>query len=148
MEPRQRVAIGALSMGYLALRHLLPKRTAVHERLRERTSMISWNRNLMIGLSDVLNVSSDTDVLLNLIDEFRVHDESSVRTASFHMNRLMHEIEAELSRILRSTGGANASLTPSTRDLREQLYVQQDVVPVIRAHLEGILHNHMLRELM
>ena len=143
MDARQRVAIGALGLGYAALKTLLPQRTVIHERLREETELLKWNRGLVISLSDLMNVTTDTTHLLEYVHEYRTHDQSSLRTASFHMNRIMHDINAEISRLLKS-----GSASMSTRDLREQLYVEQDVVPVIRAHLESILHNHMLKELM
>lgn len=146
MDLRQRLAIGTLGLGYLAMKRVLPQSTAVHERLREQTALLAWNRNLVIALSDLMSsVDAATDVapLLRLLNEFCTHDRSASRAASFHMNRLAHDIDAEMGRLLRA---GRTSLT--TQDLREQLYVERDVVPVVRAHLEGVLHNHMLRELM
>lgn len=143
MDSRQRLAIGTLGLGYMALKRLVPQRTHVHERLRDRTDLLAWNRGLVMSLSDLMKVTSDTDRLLAYVDEYRTHDESTSRSASFHMNRIMHDIHAEVTRLLKV---GTTSMT--TRDLREQLYVEQDVVPVIRAQLETILHNHMLRDLI
>ncbi len=143
MDIRQRLAIGTLGLGYVALKHMMPQRCVIHERLRDEADLLQWNRGLVISLSDLMNVSTDTDRLLTYVHEYRRHDQSDMRTASFHMNRIMHDINAEISRLLKTSSG---SMT--TRDLREQLYVEQDVVPVIRSHLESILHNHMLKELM
>ena len=143
MDSRQRIAIGTLGLGYVALKHMMPQRCAVHERLQSEADLLKWNRGLVISLSDLMKVTTETDRLLEYVHEYRKHDQSSARTASFHMNRIMHDINAEISRLMTTGAG---SMT--TRDLREQLYVEQDVVPVIRSHLESILHNHMLKELM
>ena len=143
MDSRQRIAIGTLGIGYLALKHLLPSRCVVHERLREEHDLIKWNHGLIASLSDLMNLTTDTTRLIDYVHEYRIHDQSSLRTASFHMERVMRNIDSEMTRLLKA-----GSTSMNTSDLRDQLYVEQDVVPVIRSHLESILHNHMLKELM
>ena len=145
MEVRQRVALGALGACYLALRGLASRCQATHVALRDHQAILRWNRGVACSLSDLLGgINAGTERLIALVDEFRAHDQSNTRTASFHMNRLMHAISDEIARAVRATNeGAS-----STRDLRETIYVEQDVAPVLRAQLESVLHNHMLRELV
>jgi hypothetical protein len=143
MDSRQRVAIGALGIGYVALKYMLPKRKELHASLAKERELIEWNRGLLVSISDLMNVAHEREQLIEYIRDFCRHDKSSSRTSSFHMNRSMHDIHLEMSNILRSS-----SRSMNTREMRDQLYVEQDVVPVIKSHLESILHNHMLRELM
>ena len=139
MDLRQRVAIGALGVGYLAITRLFASPLNLHERIAREPELVRWNSGIARSLSELLRTGGNIDPLLELMRRFREHDQRPCRTSSFHMNRLMNEIFAELSTTVRKQ---NTSV--STANLREQLYVEQDIVPVVRAHVEGVLHNHML----
>lgn len=143
MDVRQRVAAVTLGLSYVVLRSLVPGATKLHERIASDAELLAWNRTLAGSLSELMRTVADTDDLMRMIHAFRTHDQAPSRTSSFHMNRLIKNISTTLTQMIRVQ---NASLT--TAALRESLYVEQDVVPVIHTHLEGILHNRMLRDLM
>ena len=143
MDTRQRIAIGALGLGYVAVRCVASDGTRLHERVASDADLLAWNRSLSASLSELFRVAPCGARLMALVHEFREQDQRATRTSSFHMNRLMGAISTELQHIVR-----NGSRSLSAADLRENVYAEQDVVPAIRSHLESILHNHMLRTLM
>lgn len=143
IDVKQRIAIGAMGLGYLIVRNVAPATSRLHERIASDTELVTWNRALSVSLSELVRATSCDSRILELVHEFREHDQRSTRASSFHMNRLMGSIAAEMRHIVR-----NGSRSLSASNLRENVYVEQDVVPMIRSHLEGILHNHMLRNLM
>lgn len=143
MDVKQRIAIGAMGLGYLIVRNVVPSATQLHETIASDAELLKWNRALSASLSEFIRVTSCDVGIKALIHEFRCQDQQSSRASSFHMNRLIPQITIELKRIVRNDVKAhNASV------LRDSMYVEQDVVPAIQSHLESILHNHMLRSLM
>ena len=143
MDMRQRIAIGALGLGYLVLKNVVPSKPSLHERIESDTELVKWNRPLSVSLSELLSVAPCDSRIMDLIHEFRIQDQLSSRASSFHMNRLLPQISTELTNIVR-----NGSRSLGAADLRSNVYVERDVVPTIRSHLESILHNHMLKNLM
>lgn len=143
MDVKQRIAISAIGLGYLIVRNVAPATSRLHDQIASDTELVKWNRALSVSLSELLLVTSCDMHILDLVREFRMHDQQSTRVSSFHMNRLMVSIASEMRRIVR-----HGSRSLSTSNLRENVYVEQDVVPMISSHLESILHNHMLRNLM
>ena len=142
MDVKQRVALGALGVGYVALRTVLSHAPVIHERLADDAALLAWNRDLAGSLSELMRVTSDTDHLMALVHAFRTHEQSGVRTASIHMTHRARDIERELTRLMTATHGL------TSEQLRQTLYVEQDVVPVIRERLEGLIHNCMLASLI
>ena len=143
MDVKQRLAISAVGLGYLMLRNMNPSTSQLHEQVASDKELVKWNRALSVSLSELLRVASCDSRLMGYIHEFREQDQRSTRSSSFHMNRLIGIISAELHHIVR-----HGSRSLNASDLRENVYVEQDVVPTIRSHLESILHNHMLRNLV
>lgn len=143
MDARQRIAVGAMSLGYLVVRHIGQSSTRLHERVASDAELMSWDRSLATSISELCASPHGIEELMKLVHEFRQHDQKHMRTSSFHMNRIAKQISQELHRISRRDA---TSLTAS--DLKTAMYVEQDVVPVIQTQIDGILHNHMLRGLL
>ena len=142
MEVRQRVAIGVLGLGYLAARQWMPRARALHPRIASDAELRRWNGGLAQAISELAHAVDDVEALMVLVHEFRTHDQTPSRTSSFHMNRLMGQIHEALRATTRHT-----ERTPTTERLRATMYIEQDILPIIRSHIESILHNHMLRSL-
>jgi hypothetical protein len=82
------------------------------------------------------------DELMSLLNRLRVHDQEDRRSSQHHMNSIVNHIESVTKALVRPKASA------SPQDLRDQIYVSEDVVPVLQTHLENILHNQMLRNMV
>ena len=135
---RQHVALAVVGLGYLMGR---TRKSSSHIRagvLNEYPDLIAWHSELAESLSEVLAVMSEDDArrLISRVEEFRMHSQRRERTSSAHMNALMNEI-SKMSTVRRGTN-------QSTDSLRQAMFVEQDVIPIFRTHLEDVLHNYMI----
>lgn len=137
---RSELALGALATGYMIARQYRPPRSTLHSALQSETTLVQWNRPLLVSLSALVDVVSEQDMrdILALLNEFRRHDVHHSRTSTAHMNRLMRAMREALRRSIRPRESATVD------DLRRTLHIEEDVVPVIERQIECVLHNHMM----
>ena len=140
---RQNIALGVLGLSYIWARRVRSSHPPLHHRIATETELIVWNERLTHLISDVGKLV-DGDVfeeLISLIHDLRIADTTRRRTSSFHMNAISNAIDARLQKSIRRVG-----LT--TEELRDLMYMEQDVIPLIRGQIENIIHNHMLSSLV
>lgn len=135
------LVLGGIGLACLAATRRAPSVKKLDARVAARTDLVKWNPQMAALVSQLAPVVPDAtiDALLDDLDELRVHNASGMRTSAAHVNavgnRVAHRLKTECSTV-------DTSL--SMEELRRRTYAQMDVVPVLEAQVQNIVHNHML----